>query len=168
MRTESQIEASRTNGAKSHGPVSDEGKAATSRNAVRHGLLCETVVVEGESADRFHEQIEAFVHEFNPQTENEMVLVEKLATARWQQLSAWGLKTAGLSQEIRDQIACNPDLLDKEPAARAFIAMQEIHANLALLQRYDVALDRTYYRALNALKATQKERITKQTQEIFA
>ena len=63
-----------------------------------------------------------------------------MATARWHLLSAWGLLTAALSKEIRHQIAANPTLIDEEPAARA------------------------YYRALNTLKTTQKERITKRTQ----
>jgi hypothetical protein len=37
-RTPAQIEASRRNGARSKGPVTAEGKARASRNALKHGL----------------------------------------------------------------------------------------------------------------------------------
>ena len=48
-RTPAQIEASRRNGSRSHGPLTPEGKARASRNAVKHGLTAMThLVVEGE------------------------------------------------------------------------------------------------------------------------
>jgi hypothetical protein len=55
-----------------------------------------------------------------------------------------------------------PDLLDKDPAVRAFIAMKEMTRSsniLHLLEHYDVSLDRACFGAINELKAVQKERI---------
>jgi hypothetical protein len=57
MRTERQIQASRANGARSRGPVTAEGKRNSSRNAVKHGWLAETIVLKSELSDRFLEII---------------------------------------------------------------------------------------------------------------
>ena len=49
-RSPAQIEASRRNGARSRGPVSEEGRARASRNALTHGLTAmEHLVLEGEA-----------------------------------------------------------------------------------------------------------------------
>lgn len=93
MRTQAQIEASRANGAKSKGPVTEEGKNRASRNATRHGLLAETVVLKGESIERFHDHLAGFIAEFKPESSLELELVEKMAVFRWRQLSVWGRET---------------------------------------------------------------------------
>jgi hypothetical protein len=53
MSTERQQNASRANGSKSRGPVTQAGKLASSRNAITHGMLSTTIVLKGESTDRF-------------------------------------------------------------------------------------------------------------------
>ena len=171
MRTESQAQASRTNGAKSHGPATEEGKAASSKNAIRHGLLSETIVLKGESEERFHGHLNALIDEYDPQTETEMALIEKMAVARWRQLSTWGLETAGISNEVHEQLENRPELYDKDPAVRAFVAMKELVGTsnlLNVLHRYDVRFDRAYFRALQELKVRQRERNSERTREAEA
>jgi hypothetical protein len=48
-----QIEANRRNARLSTGPVTDEGKDKSRRNALRHGLTAETVIHALEDADDY-------------------------------------------------------------------------------------------------------------------
>jgi hypothetical protein len=82
MSTERQKNASRANGRKSHGLTTAEGKLASSRNAITHGMLSTTIVLKGESTDRFLGLLAALLEEFQPQTPFEESLIENMAVVR--------------------------------------------------------------------------------------
>src|SRR5215471_13441026 len=81
MSTERQRESARINGARFRGPVTAEGKQISSRNSTRHGMLAQTVVLEGESKDRFQELLDGLIAEFQPGSTTETALVETMAIA---------------------------------------------------------------------------------------
>ena len=103
MSTERQQNASRANGSKSRGPVTPEGKLASSQNAITHGMLATTIVLKGESTDRFLGLLAALLEEFQPQTPFEESLIENMAVARWRQMRIWGMEKAGMEHEMRRQ-----------------------------------------------------------------
>ena len=83
-RSPAQIEASRRNGARSKGPVTEEGKAKASRNALKHGLCAmEHLVLEDEVPDDLEELIAHFTDEVSAATEIEARLARRLAIAFW-------------------------------------------------------------------------------------
>jgi hypothetical protein len=92
MRSSKQIEASRLNGAKSHGPVTEEGKRNSARSNWQRGLLARTVVLESESRDRFTRLYDSLVEEIQPNTTIETLLVQKMAVAQWRQMRLWGIE----------------------------------------------------------------------------
>ena len=53
MATEAQTSTNRGNAQKSTGPRTPEGKAVVARNAVKHGLLAQEVVIKGEDPGEF-------------------------------------------------------------------------------------------------------------------
>ena len=94
-RSPAQIEASRRNGARSKGPVTEEGKARASRNALKHGLTAmEHLVLEDEVPDDLEELIETVAEEVAATTEIESRLARRLAVAFWKSERADKIETA--------------------------------------------------------------------------
>jgi hypothetical protein len=100
MSSERQIIASRANGSKSRGPVTPEGKRASSRNATTHGMLADAIVMEDESEDRFRALLTALHEEFQPQTPFEESLIENMAAVRWRQIPSISARTAVSSKYV--------------------------------------------------------------------
>jgi hypothetical protein len=153
MSTERQKQASRSNGSKSHGPVTPEGKLASSRNAITHGMLSTTIVLKGESTDRFLGLLTALLEEFQPQTPFEESLIENMAVVRWRQMRIWGMEKAAMEHEMRRQ-AEMPNSTSLEPdedaatrAAIAFRTLSDDSRSLELINRYESRYDRQYLRA---------------------
>ncbi len=150
MSSQARIDASRANGAKSRGPVTPEGKAASSRNRLRHGLLARTVVLEGEDREVFYALLRDFETEFNPQSPVENALVQTLAVARWRQIRIWGMETAGLNHQIAKQ---HDPADSRTRAALAFRDLSDQSRSLELINRYEARYDRQFTRALRTLLA---------------
>ncbi len=94
-RSPAQIEASRRNGARSKGPVSEEGKARASRNALKHGLTAmEHLVLEDEVPDALEALIETVAEETGAASEIEHRLARRLAIAFWKSERADRIETA--------------------------------------------------------------------------
>jgi hypothetical protein len=157
--SENELQARRENGLKSKGPSSERGKAASSRNAVRHGILCETVVLEGESTDRFIEHLVALQEYYEPATPIESALVETLAVCRWRQMRIWGLEKAGLTYEIQKQSVDSND----DPATLAYRAMCHESRPFEALSRYETRFDRQYNRTIKRLDDLRQKSVFCQT-----
>ena len=160
-RTEAQIEASRTNGALSKGPVTEEGKAISSKNGLKEGLASNTVIIKGESKERFEAVLASQMHEFQPQTDNEIMLVQKMVVAQWLVMRIWGLTAAGHSREIDRQAEHSPEVLDLDMPTRAHIAFAESDKTGAALDkyfRYGTKFDREFHRQRRELLALQAKR----------
>ena len=141
MRTLKQQEASRENGAKSHGPATEEGKAISVRNNTRHGLLCQAVVITGELPEFFTALLDKLAAEHQPQTLSEMIQVEKMAVAYWRQLRTWSAeKSTHESDMMRQQSGDGP--------TRFARSMDTNTARLASILRYETTFERQYNRAL--------------------
>ena len=83
-RSPAQIEASRRNGARSRGPVTEEGKARASRNALKHGLTAmHHLVLEDEAPSELEEMTARLMAEVAPMSEIEARLARRLAIAFW-------------------------------------------------------------------------------------
>jgi hypothetical protein len=92
MVSNAQILANRLNALKSTGPRTNEGKAAVSQNAVKHGLLAERDVITSESHADFELYRQQILDELSPISPMESMLAERIVTLSWR------LKRAGRFQ----------------------------------------------------------------------
>jgi hypothetical protein len=144
MSSQDQIDANRINGAKSHGPVTSEGKAIVAKNGIRHGLLAKTVLLNDESRPRFQLLLDTLREEFQPRNEIELGLVDTLAITKWRQMRVWALETSAVNDKItllaKDSEQSDPTAL----AATAYRLMSDESNFLQLMARYDTRFDRQY------------------------
>jgi hypothetical protein len=79
--------ANRQNARHSTGPKTPTGKAHSSRNALKHGLLAKDVVINGPQLSEIQADFDALladlVSELKPRTLIEETLVERIATCYW-------------------------------------------------------------------------------------
>src|SRR5262249_31021333 len=99
QRTEAQRQAARENGAKSQGPKTDEGKAKSRENALKHGMTGEGVVVPPNLRAELVIAHDKLVKELRPETYFEECLVEKAALGRARSIALTRAATA--EHEIR-------------------------------------------------------------------
>lgn len=162
------IQSARANGAKSHGPVTPEGKQTSALNAIRHALLSKTVVLTNESENRFQQVFQSYIDQFQPFGDIEMDLVEEMAVAKWNQRRGWTIQTATLDHRMDRQDAELKAQFERiDQATRlsiAFSAEANDSKGLALLLRYEGTHRRTYDKASNHLLLLQA--IRKQAEEI--
>jgi hypothetical protein len=156
MASLKQIEAARNNGRRSKGPVTPEGKHNSSRNNTRHGLLAQTIVLEGESEERFNSLLDDYMQTHQPRSPSEAALVAQLAVAQWRLMRVWGAQKLALDRDIAIQ---DPDT--GPTSVRAMFAMRGTIENSSrpdLLLRYESTMDRQFKSALRALETQSKKR----------
>ena len=164
--SERQRESARINGAKSHGPITPEGKAISSRNSLRHGLLAKTILLEGESLALFQNFIHNLEDTFQPKGAMEDSFIETMALSRWRQMRVVGMEKAGLHHQIKTERdvrigSAQSGLTPLDPATTAYLAFDTLahhKRTLELLNRYETRCDRQYERALNRLMKAQDKR----------
>ena len=87
MTTEKQTEANKQNALVSTGPMTDEGKAIVSQNAVKHGIFARDLIISSgdgkEDEQEYRELLDGLVVSLNPAGQMECLLVEKIAVDFW-------------------------------------------------------------------------------------
>src|ERR1039458_2729000 len=144
MPTKRQIEASRANGAKSRGPITPEGKAASSRNALKTGLYSQSQVITGEDPAALDSLAESYRERFPSTGPEAQALLAIVLNDDWLLRRLRAIE--GGLWETRYQTTTS--LENSVPRARAFAYVQE---QLRVLQRRIDSTERSFHRALAAL-----------------
>jgi hypothetical protein len=102
MTSAAQVLANRSNARKSTGPRTPEGKAAAARNAVKHGLLAEQVVIKGEDPEEFDLYRAGMLAELAPVGAVEALLAERAVSLSWRLRRAERLQSAVFATVYRE------------------------------------------------------------------
>ena len=152
-------EQARINGAKSQGPVTPEGKAASSRNATKHGLTSELPPID----DAYDAVRTRWTHQLRPITEAEVGLVNRIAAAEWRLEKIVDMQTALLNHEVETRAQSlqenHPDLDDAGLLAVAFRDATNESNAMDLLRRYETMLDRSIARNIKLFHELKDRRL---------
>src|SRR5690242_21847014 len=75
----------RANSQHSTGPVTPEGKARSSQNALKHGTTAKASVLPGEDPEAHQRHVDSFMDQFKPDNPAERAQVQTLADTSWHQ-----------------------------------------------------------------------------------
>jgi hypothetical protein len=166
MRTDKQTKASKANGGKSKGPVTPEGKANSSKNAVRHNLCTgHLVVLSTEDPREFQRHENHFFDRFQPLDGVERDLVHKMVAASWREKRIASMESAVIELEMDRQRSEVEEEFDfVSPQAREALALfgtSDTVIAATLLLRYGSAVRRSYASAYRILKDMQGDRFNR-------
>jgi hypothetical protein len=151
MASEAQMAANRRNAGRSTGPRTEAGRAAASRNALRHGLRAEHLVLfdeEPEDLACFRDGLRAAL---DPADEVEEELVERIVVCAWRLRRAARVE-AGLFDAAADEMR------RWGLEARLGPAFGRAAFSIGMASRYEASLDRSLRRAYSTLERRQARR----------
>jgi hypothetical protein len=161
--TEAQIRANQANSARSTGPRTTEGKEASRANAYKHGMTATTLMPEREAAE-VQRRFKVFNSELSPSGEVGLSLVllaarmsvrAELCADRGNFMAAQRVRKAMAEIEYPDGIdQAGADRLRNEANDRA---MFDTSPEATLARRYEVAAERSFFRALKELRLVEKQ-----------
>ena len=153
--SEKQLLANRRN-AKKGGVKTPQGKAKTRLNAVRHGLLCQDLVLPSEDECAFAELRERFITDLQPAGELEKLLVLRIASGFWRLDRALRVETALLARNIDRHDAYVLRFPDQACPPMAACGLET--ENLQKLLRYETPIEKQIYKAKQELERSQMAR----------
>ncbi|MDH3890514.1 MAG: hypothetical protein OEV49_05470 [candidate division Zixibacteria bacterium] len=169
--SEKQIAANRRNAKKSTGPKSVNGKAASSRNAIKHGLHATDIVLNSphlnEDPEQYQQLLDSLIEELKPEGILQEHLVLKIANALWRYRRVINAEKSKINCQL-DQAAediergrqfgvfIDPDDLDDDTVERRnadILGSQSMpsESHRDTLQRYEMRLDRQLTRCYTLL-----------------
>ena len=104
MTTKKQTEANKQNALVSTGPVSPEGKALVSQNAVKHGIFARDLIITSgdgkEDQQEYNELLDGLIVSLAPSGQMECLLVEKIAADYWRLRRVLRFETGSIRKQL--------------------------------------------------------------------
>lgn len=174
MASEKQNAANRKNAGKSTGPQTEPGKARSSRNAVKHGLTSEQIVMFDEDPSAFDDLRDGLYALYQPSDPYAEHLVERVAANMWRLKRAPEIyaaifedgylseqaSRAGTRSVIRLRGIEEGKVEDQRDDPRPVLGrtFSNVERSLNSLLRIEAAIESSMYRAIHNLELIKAER----------
>jgi hypothetical protein len=150
--SQKQLEANREN-AKLGGVKTEEGKAVSRFNAIKHGLLSKEVLLEDEDETALLEIGKRLRSELQPKSELELVLVDRITA------NTWRLKRVMQIEREMIEEGKNSTFNSKKSIGQGFTSYNATNSDTyGKLIRYETTIERGIYKALHELQRLQAAR----------
>jgi len=159
--SERKLAANRANAQKSTGPRNFEGRRRSSQNALKHGVLANAILIEGECREGFLNLCRSYQREYNPQTPTEHALVNKAVTAQWRALRAAAIESAAITREMQLQAHSTEHDDETTRAMLAVKALNETSAHMERLSLYEHRFDVQHRHAIRDLHRLRRQQTEK-------
>ena len=162
MTSKKQIEANRSNAKKSTGPKTDEGKAKSSINALKHGLTSQRVWLTEEEEGEFKDFRLGLLDELEPIGSLETQFVCRIAAQMWRLARVPGIEAELLVKmsydTVEERYTSLGDAFHKD--------IGTYDGSLGRLARYEAILDRGLMRLMNEYRKIQADRRRREKQYV--
>jgi hypothetical protein len=151
--SQKQIDANRENGKKG-GVKTDEGKAVSKYNALKHGLLSKEVLLDSEDEGALIDIGKKMREELQPITQMERVLVDRITS------NVWRLKRVmQMEREMMEKSKGGSLGNEKYKLGGTLTHYDIAHYDIyGKLMRYEASIERGIYKALHELERIQAKR----------
>jgi hypothetical protein len=139
--SESQLEANRENSRRSTGPITESGKAASSRNSLASGLFTKTICVEPEERGDYLEFCQTMLFQLRPDGLLESSLTDEIAGATWR------LRRCSLVESTLDDLD---------------FFCEEVEKRRRSVDRARAGAHSLLHRSINQFRRLQTDRLTRQ------
>jgi hypothetical protein len=158
--SQKQIEANRQN-AKLGGVKTEEGKAVSKYNALKHGILSKEVLLEGEDEKMLVEVGKKLRAELEPHTELELVLVDRITANVWRLKRVMQMEREMMAKSKEDSFGGGEGkYMLGHTLTHYDFAHNDIYGKLI---RYEMSIERGIYKALHELQRIQAARAGEKT-----
>jgi len=148
------IDSARANGAKSHGPITEEGRKKSSMNAIKHGLNARTPVLFNETDDEHAALLDSYVQDLQPAGTAEMAAVIDMVDAKWRQRRLLNIESEMFQRQMMKQKKeVDAAYESYNEVIEHTFAFQELSESrgLAMVSQMESRFKRDYSRALSDL-----------------
>ncbi len=150
----------------STGPVTAEGKARSSRNALRHGLTSRSAVMPWENEADFLQLRVAFLTQYQPATQVEVELLNRMVECWWKLMRAQRVEAQYLAQRSKALMEADPTL-DEEASLVPLFCDPVESRGFRLFLRYYTNVQRSWRTALSEYQQTRKARIEHENENLM-